>query len=365
VPRTKALCIFGTLLGNKATAARLVEILDRLPEIEPTYVHVNAEDYTALQAPWWVRATDPWHVEFLARHKARPVMNRPFDLLLVNGWEFTVAFRSLARRLPAAVLLDSVPATVDAQQRRQGRAGWRRSLAHQVHNRQFASAARDFRVFLPMGSDCAEALERDYGVDPGRCFTTLAPQDLRSWNAPDRDYRKPLKLLFVGNDFVRKGGDFLLQLYSDHLAGAWTLTIASMEPAAAARQLPEGVTWLSGRNRDQMLEIYRAHDVFLLPTRQDFMPQVLAEALATGLPCFATDVGGIRDLVRDGETGFLMPSGAPPSTWASRLHDLGANPAEIRRLSIQARSFAEERLGLDRFENLVRQTVDLLRSQSR
>lgn len=362
MPKTKALCIFSTLLGNRAMAARLVEVLSRFPEFEPTYVHVNAEDYNAIPAPWWVRLTNPWHAEFLARQKACPAMNLPFELLLVQGWELTVAFRHLAHRLPAAVLLDSVPATVDAQQRQQGRNGWRRWLSHQIHHRQFARAAKDFRFFLPMGSDCMGALERDYGVEPSRCFITLAPQDLPLWEAAARDYRSPLQILFAGNDFVRKGGDFLLQLYADHLAGDWTLTIASNDPAIATRPLPKGVEWLRGRNHDQMLDVYRSHDVFLLPTRQDYMPQVLAEALATGLPCLATDVGGVRDLVRDGETGFLMPAGAPASAWAGRLRGLAANPAEIRRLSIGARRFAEERLGLNRFEDLVRKTVSLLRS---
>ena len=313
-------------------AARLVGILNRLPELEPTYVHINAEDYGAIPAPWWARTTNPWHVEFLARQKACPVMDLPFDLLLVQGWELTVAFRRLARRLPAAVLLDSVPATVNAQQRQQGRKGWRRWLPHQVHHRQFARAAKDFRIFLPMGSDCAGALERDYGVESGRCFITLAPQDLGSWNAAARDYRRPLKLLFAGNDFVRKGGDFLLQLYSNCLAGACTLTIVSNDPSIATQSLPKGVSWLRGRNHAEMLEVYRRHDVFLLPSRQDYMPQVLAEALAAGLPCLATDVGGIRDLVRDGETGFLMPVGAPASAWAGYLHGLAANPAELRKI---------------------------------
>jgi glycosyltransferase involved in cell wall biosynthesis len=238
-------------------AARLAGTVNRLPEVEPTYVHVNTEDYAAIPAPWWARTTNPWHAEF------------------------------------------------------------------------------------------------------------LAPQDLELWKAAARDYRRPIKLLFAGNDFVRKGGDFLLQFYSDRLAGAWTLTIASNDPAIATRQLPKGVEWLRGRNHVQMLDVYRAHDIFLLPSRQDYMPQVLAEALATGLPCLATDVGGIRDLVRDGETGFLMPAGAPASTWAACLDGLAANPAEIRRLSTGARQFAEDRLGLNRFEDLIRKTVNLLRSGPR
>ena len=359
---TRVLCIFSNLLGNRAAAARCARILDSWPELDPTYVYVGPDDYRALKAPWLARATNPWHSQFLARTKAKPVVNLPFDLLLVNSWEFVVAFRRLARRMPSAVLLDSVPATIDAQRRRQGYGDWKRWLSHQVHHRQFARAARSFRVFLAMGSDCVTALERDYGIEPGLCFQTLVPQDLQQWNAAGREYRAPMKLLFAGNDFERKGGDFLLRLYADYLVGTCRLTIASNAPSVAARTLPHGVEWLRCKNPAEMLAVYRAHDVFLLPTRQDYMPQVLGEALATGLPCLASDVGGIRDIVRDGENGFLMPPNAPGSAWATRLRNLAANPAEILRLSAGARRFAEAKLGMDRFEGLLRQTIDTLRS---
>ena len=51
--------------------------------------------------------------------------------------------------------------------------------------------------------------------------------------------------------------------------------------------------------------LYAACDAFILPTLQDNLPNTLLEALACGTPCVAFDVGGISDLVRHGETGFL------------------------------------------------------------
>jgi glycosyltransferase involved in cell wall biosynthesis len=299
----------------------------------------------------------------MARRKARQVMGQRFDLLLVNSWEYVVAFRHLARQLPAAAMLDSVPATVDGQLRQRGMGGWRRWLSHQAHHRSFAMAAGAFDVFLPLGSDCAASLQRDYGVSPERCLVTLAPQDLESWKPAPRSYAPPLRLLFAGNDFARKGGDFLLRLYSEHLAGGCTLTIASNDSALSGRQLPAGVEWLRGRNREQLLEVYQASDVFVFPTRQDYMPQVLAEALAAGLPCLASDVGGIRDLVHEGETGFLMPLDAPTERWAAHLRRLAADPAELVRLSAGARRFAEQKLGLDRFQRLIGEVIERLRAQ--
>jgi glycosyltransferase involved in cell wall biosynthesis len=336
--------------------------LDRLPGVDLTCISAGPEDYRQYAAPCWARATNPWHAQFIARRKVRPVASQPFDLLLVTSWEYAVAFRHLARQLPAAVMLDSVPATINSQLRRRGLGGWRRWLSYHAHHRSFAMAAGAFDLFLPLGSDCAASLQRDYGVSPQRCFVTLAPQDLVSWAPSPRSYAPPLRLLFVGNDFARKGGDFLLHLYAERLTPACTLTIASNDPWLSGRQLPPGVEWLRGRNREQLLEVYRSSDVFVFPTRQDFVPQVLAEALAAGLPCLASDVGGIRDLVHEGQTGFLMPFDAPAERWAELLHRLANQPAELARLSASARQFAEQRLGSDRFERLIGDVIQRLRA---
>jgi glycosyltransferase involved in cell wall biosynthesis len=362
MPNTKALCIFTTLLGNGAMASRLIETLDRLPGLEPTYVRLIVEDYDTFPAPWWARATNPWQAEFIARQKARQVMSQPFDILLVNAWELVVAFRDVARRLPAAAVLDSVPATMDTQLRQRGKGGWKRALANQIHHRSFAAAARDFHLFLPKGSDCAGSLQRDYGVKEDRCFVTLAPQHLNSWKPGTRSYSPPARLLFVGNDFARKGGDFLLRLYAEYLSPACSLTIASNDPLLAKRSLPPGVQWLSGRNRDQLLQVYQDSDIFVFPTQQDFTPEVMAEALAVGLPCIANDIDGIRDLIHDGETGFVMPRDAGAERWASQLRHLVANPAELSRMSRCARTFAEQRLGFDRFEALIKDVIGRLRA---
>lgn len=359
----KLLCIFTTVLGHNTEADRFIEALGRLQGIHPAYVLVGSEDYIKYPAPWWVRATDPWHGEFVARHAARQAVEQPFDLLLVNAWELVVAFRHLARRVPAAAYMDSVPATITAQFRERGMNDWKRWLSHQVHHRSFARAAREFDLFLPKSSDCAESLYRDYGIERERCHVTLAPLPLDSWKPAGRTYSGPLRLLFVGNDFVRKGGDFLLRMYSEHLAGSCILTIASNAQAMAARELPAGVEWLHGKNREQLLEVYRACDVFVFPTQQDYAPFVVAEALAVGLPCLVSDVSGVRDLISDGESGFVMPRGSPAGLWAERILGLATNPTELLRMSACARRTAEEKLDFNRFVDLLRDVVDRLRSQ--
>ncbi len=360
----KALCIFTNLLGNKAMTSLLIETLDRLPGLEPTYVCMDVEDYVKIPAPWWARATNPWQVEFIARKKARQEVHKPFDILLVHGWEMAVAFRNLARRVPSAVVMDALPATVNFQRRRQGFTGWKRLLSHQVHHRAFAKAAQHFDLFLPKSSDCAASLQHDYGIDREQCFVTLAPQDLKHWSPGPRNISPPVRLLFVGNDFARKGGDFLLRLYAEHLTGTCSLTIASNDPMLEGHELPPGAHWLRGINRDQLLEVYRASDIFVFPTKQDYAPQVLAESMSVGLPCLVNDVDGARDLVHDGETGFLFPHGAPAEVWAERVNRLVSNPGELSRMSACARRFAEDNLGLDCFDRLIAEVIDRLRSKA-
>jgi glycosyltransferase involved in cell wall biosynthesis len=285
-------------------------------------------------------------------------------MLFVNAWELAVAFADLARRMPSAALMDCVPATVGAQLRQQGLTGLKRAVGHQIHHRSFARVAREFEVFLPKSSDCAASLHRDYGVETGRCLVTLAPLHLDSWKPGAWTYSAPARLLFVGNDFARKGGEFLLRLYTEHMSSTCTLTIASNDPALAARPLPSGVELLRGQSREDLLKVFQRSDIFVFPTQQDYTPEVVAEALAVGLPCIVGDVDGARDLIRDGETGFVMPRGAGTEHWAKHLRDLISNPEERNRMSKCARAFAEEKLAFEDYERLVTEAVERLRARA-
>jgi len=59
---------------------------------------------------------------------------------------------------------------------------------------------------------------------------------------------------------------------------------------------------------EKLKDIYRACDIFVLPSYTEGMPKVVPEAMSQGLPTVVTDVGGLRDaVVQDGKTGFVVP----------------------------------------------------------
>jgi glycosyltransferase involved in cell wall biosynthesis len=54
---------------------------------------------------------------------------------------------------------------------------------------------------------------------------------------------------------------------------------------------------------------YRAADIFILPSHSEGMPNVILEAMASGLPCVATRVSGVQELIHDGRTGYVFTVG--------------------------------------------------------
>jgi len=90
-------------------------------------------------------------------------------------------------------------------------------------------------------------------------------------------------------------------------------------------------------HREDVPDLLAAMDVFTLPSLSEGMPNALLEAMAAGKPVVATRVGGSAELVSDGETGLLVPPGAPEAL-AEVLAGLRADPARAARLGEAARA---------------------------
>jgi len=81
---------------------------------------------------------------------------------------------------------------------------------------------------------------------------------------------------------------------------------------------------------------YRQTHIFITTSISDGTPVSILEAMASGLPCIATSVGGIPEWIEDGMTGLLIPPGSPESVAAAIL-SLAADPALRTRLGTAAR----------------------------
>ena len=82
---------------------------------------------------------------------------------------------------------------------------------------------------------------------------------------------------------------------------------AALERRAAQLDVSDRVRFLGAGTRDDVIVLFRAVDAALLTSAWENLPHTLLEALAAGTPVIATAVGGIPEVVRDGENGLLVP----------------------------------------------------------
>jgi sugar transferase (PEP-CTERM/EpsH1 system associated) len=138
----------------------------------------------------------------------------------------------------------------------------------------------------------------------------------------------------------------LLRLRPDLRARARLLLVGDGPlRAQVAAVLAEGgaldLGWLPGF-RDDTAALYRAMDLFVLPSRREGISNTVLEAMASGLPVVATRVGGTPEVVVEGETGTLVPPG-DPAALARALAAYADDPARRRAEGAAGRRRAEER----------------------
>lgn len=168
------------------------------------------------------------------------------------------------------------------------------------------------RQFAISAGGLAEAKLRviPNGVDAER-FATAAPADLVPLGIPDGSWT----LVTVGRLTAQKGHDELLGAMTPLLIDDPSMHLLIVGEGPERETLDwladsfdiSGQVHLPGFQAD-IPGILKSCQAFVLPSRWEGMPNALLEALAAGLPCIATDVEGVRDLLAD-EVGNVVPPG--------------------------------------------------------
>src|SRR5262249_2180627 len=100
-----------------------------------------------------------------------------------------------------------------------------------------------------------------------------------------------------------KGGPQLLEVF----AGMYPRMTLDIVTGKSLSTVPQGVTVHTNLSHDDRIRLLYANaDIFVLPTTADFSSYASLEAMASGCPVIATDVGGIPDIVRSGRNGLLV-----------------------------------------------------------
>jgi glycosyltransferase involved in cell wall biosynthesis len=126
----------------------------------------------------------------------------------------------------------------------------------------------------------------------------------------------------------------------------------------AALAAPLGASALLLGHRDDVPDLLNAVDVLLHPTLMDAFPTVLLEACAAGLPILASEVGGIPEIVGDGQNGLLLPAVPTTEAIVEGLSRMLQDPALRARLGANARIRYEQEFSAQRWAGRLRALYD-------
>ncbi|HEU0054309.1 MAG TPA: glycosyltransferase family 4 protein, partial [Longimicrobium sp.] len=150
------------------------------------------------------------------------------------------------------------------------------------------------------------------------------------------DAAAPVRFLFIGGDFPRKGGPSLLAAWrAGAFAGRATLTLVTDWPLG---DLPPGVEVRTGiaPYSPEWHAVWRDADVFVMPSRGEAFGMVFQEAAAAGLPAVGTRINAVPEIVDDGGTGILVPPGDVDAL-ARAMGALRESPELRREMGSEAR----------------------------
>jgi len=339
-------------LGHVAYGLSLRHALQDRADIEPVWLEVAFGQQGVGRIPVLGKS-----YAFRGNLRARLAIGqahreRPLDALFLHTEAIGLFAGDWMARIPTLLSLDATPKNYDElaawYKHRVGTGPIERAkfLAHR-------GVMRRARRITAWSEWAKRSLVEEYGVasdgvvviHPGTTLTAFPEPGSRGARKPG-----PVRILFVGGDFERKGGDVLLGVFRDHLSTTCELDLVTGVdlPSGAGVRVHRGLK----PHSPQLLRLYAEADVFVLPTRADCSPVVLGEAMAASLPIVATRVAGVPEAVRDGETGFLIDRD-DAGALRDRLERLASSPALRARMGRAAREFGEERFDMRKNANRI------------
>ena len=276
---------------NVVPKAALVALVDELVVAGRRHL-ASAGEFDAIHAHYWVSGA----VGHRLKHE--------LDVPLVT------TFHTLARTKTVAGVSDDPP---------------------ERHRIETEVAACTDRV-VASTTDESDELVDALAADPARVEVIPPGVDHAMFSPGDRDdARQRLGLgsapvlLFVGRIQPLKGADLALRCLAELPDERAVLVVVGgpsgldgptelerLHALAADLGVAERVHWVAPQPHAALADWYRAADVCIVPSRTESFGLVALEAAACGTPVVASEVGGLRSLVTDGETGFLVPGRSAP-----------------------------------------------------
>lgn len=362
-PRHRFVFVLEQTLGQVAHTRNLERALALEESIDPTVVRLEYREASGFRS--LVPGFRTWTLEASlgARAALRDCLRaRPVNAAFVHTQVASLLLPGMMGRLPIVVSMDATPVNFDLEgvgygHRRNLRAV--EAVKRRLNQRPFAGAA----ALVTWCRWAARSLVDDYGVDPAQVHVIPPGVEVGLFRPRYRSTAAegPVRVLFVGGQFERKGGSDLLQAMRRLGHRAELDVVTGGDPVRVPPEITVRVHRGLGPQSPELVRLYAQADLFALPSRNDCMPQAVAEGLASGLPLVATRVGAIPEMVMDGVNGFLVPPGNPQALGRA-LEALVGDRDKRAAFGRSSRAMAERQHDAGRNNRAI---FDLMRSVAR
>jgi glycosyltransferase involved in cell wall biosynthesis len=253
--------------------------------------------------------------------------------------------------------------------------GFNQSAKHRIAYRLLRPL---FNQVQTVSNEVRESCIRKEGLAPDRVVTLYNGVDLQAVAAADgvADLRHSLGLesashiiSTVGNIRWIKGTDIAVQVAAKvcarHPRAVFLIPgkvleqeyYDTLEQTVRSLGLIDNVKFLG--SSDRVFSLLKISDVFCLLSRSEGFSNALLEAMAAGLPCVATDVGGNKEAMEDAQSGFLVPN-EDVNAAAEKILALLDDPALARRMGRRGREIIEQKFTTDVMVNRLASFYDAL-----
>jgi glycosyltransferase involved in cell wall biosynthesis len=340
-------------IGHRSYADNLRREVERRRDVVATWIPV---DYAETDR-WWERLPLGGAKSVLrARAEVRQGVDvsEPGTSIVFNTQVPAVLAGRRARARPYVLCTDVTPIQYDRMAAGYGHRADRPGPVRWLKHRRNLSVFRGAVAHAPWSNWVRSSLVADYQVDPQRIEVVPPGVDLTRWRPASHD-DPAARILFVGGDFARKGGDVLLRAFAGLPNADAELRVVTKE--SVARQDRVKVYNHLSEGDPELLDLYRTSNVFVLPSRAETFGIAAVEAGASGLPLVVSAVGGLAELVVDGVTGYGVEPGSVEGL-RQTLQQLMDDPVKRRTMGHAARSRAEREFDVrDTADRLVRLAV--------
>ena len=216
----------------------------------------------------------------------------------------------------------------------------------------------------------AGSAKKDYGVPAEKIniisYGANMDQIPDTQTAIQKSQKGPWHFLFLGMDWVRKGGEAVFNTFELLQKQGYDvkLTVCGCVPPEKFRNPAMTIIpFLNKNNPEDAQQLFQllldAHFLFV-PSKSDCTPIVFCEANAFGLPVITTDVGGITSVVENGINGHTLPLESSATDYANTIKPYLEDKALYQQLSENSRSYYEQKLNWDQWGKSMSELINRL-----